>query len=175
MGSNVRWCWAVGLLAGAVLVGCTNQEDKSGKKMSKEEEAVKTAFGDLQAGLEAVDDGNTDKLWAAIDKETQKEAEATAKAVKEAYDKADKMKKEEMNKTWVGKKKVDLATLDTKSYFKTERFHDKFHKVEDSTVTKVQVDGNKATVHYKEKEGDTKQMKMSLEDKEWKAQLELPR
>jgi hypothetical protein len=60
-------------------------------------------------------------------------------------------------------------------FLKTKRFEQKYDELPDSIIDKVVVQGNSATIHYHEADGDREKAILVRQNGEWKAWLTMPR
>jgi hypothetical protein len=163
-----RFSW-VGLWFVALAGGCSTKP--TARPTSDEEGAVRGTFADLQA---AIKNHDADKLWAMLDGKSQAEAEKTVKDLQAAHAKAsaeEKAKQEEA----LGVTGADLAGLTGRGFVKTKRFQNKYHELPDSKAEKVVVQGDNATVHYLEPDGDHEKMILVRQDGQWKVWLAMPK
>jgi hypothetical protein len=159
--------WA-GLLGAAVALGCAKTTDLP---RTDEEGAVRLQFAELQAALQSRD---ADKLWMLLDNRSRADAERAAKAIQTAYAKASREEKAEQEKI-LGLSGAELAGLTGKSFLKTKRFQDRYQEVRDSKIDKVEVQGDSATVHYLDPEGEREKAILVRQDGSWKVWLTMPR
>jgi hypothetical protein len=133
------------------------------------ESDVKDVFVEFQAAIKA---GDADKIWPLLDTTTQKAVEKTAAALFAEYDKGNATTKAALEKMF-GLSAEEIGKLRTtpKLYCKSKRFIGQWHEVPGSTVEKVLLDGDKATVKYKEEDGDKEELKLSKQDSKWKIVL----
>jgi hypothetical protein len=129
-----------------------------------DEEDIRTAFADLQKALKAKD---ADKIWALLDTSTQKAANVEAESIRADYDKSGTKDKAKLEKA-LGLTKDEIGKLSGKSYLKSTKFHAKTYEIPDGKVTKVTVDGDKATVFYDEPDGDKEKLNLVRQDGKWK-------
>jgi hypothetical protein len=159
--------WLMGPLL-AALVGCS-ASDKPPPATGEDE--VKKAFASLQEALKAKD---ADKIWALLDADSQADAERQATAVRDAYAKADKAGREEMEKT-LGLGGKELESVKGVGYLKTKRFLGKHDEIADSKLDKVTVAGDKGTVNYTEQDGDKEKLTFTKVKDGWKVSLAIPK
>ncbi len=163
-----NWCT---ILLGAVAVGCSTSADRPGAKAaSQDEEQVRQTFVAYQAALKARDG---DKLWSLIDSDARADAEKAAKDAQAAYDKASPEEKPERVKA-MGLTKAEMAKLTGPLFLKSNRFHGKYAEVEDSTIDKIEVQGDKATVFYTEPDQDKEKLTLVRQDGKWKVSVKMP-
>jgi hypothetical protein len=151
----------------ALALGCSKAPDRPSVD---EEAAVRAQFTAL---LAAVKDGDADKLWSMLDSRSQADAERVAKAVQASYAKAAPGEKTEMENL-LGMNGAELAVLTGKGYLKTKRFQRKYHDMPGSTIEKVVIQGDSATVHYLESDGDKEKAILVRQQGEWKVWLTMP-
>jgi hypothetical protein len=165
MGHGIgRAGWA-GLLVVAFAAGCNAER----KPPDDEDGPIRARFAEAQA---AVKDRDADQVGALVAEQVHADAERTARQVRAAYAKADpgaKAKQEEA----LGLTGAELAVLTGKGLL-THRFLRKYRELPDSTVTKVVVGGDNATVYYLEDDGDRKKMDLVREGGAWKVWLTMP-
>jgi hypothetical protein len=148
----------------AVLVTCAAGWLAAAPAFAAEEDKVKEVFKAFQDAVKAKD---ADKLWDLLDTSSREAAEKTAKTFKDAYAKAKDDKKKELEKN-LGLTADELAGLTGKTFLKSARYHGKYHEVPGSTVEKVAVEDKKATVFYKEEDGDKEKLGLVNQDGKWK-------
>jgi hypothetical protein len=149
--------------------GCSPKP--AGPPAADEEGAVRARFAELQS---AIKDRDADKLWLLLDTRSQGDAERSAKAIQAAYAKAapeEKAKQEEA----LGLPGTELARLTGKGFLKSKRFQDRYREVPESKIEKVEVQGDSATVHYLEPDGETEKAILVRQDGSWKVWLTMPR
>jgi hypothetical protein len=164
--SRSKWSLMVGLtlLAGALLARDT-------RSAHGQEDAVKEAFGKLQAGIKGKDAA---KIWELLDTATQADAERAAKIVKAAYKKANDKAKAKHEEA-LGLKADDLEKLDGQTLLKTKPFLAKYDEIPGSKVAGITVQGDSATLNYVEADGDKEKLNYSRQDNKWKVALPLPK
>jgi hypothetical protein len=91
-----------------------------------------------------------------------------AKKDKEAADEEKQVKEQFENL----KKALDITG---KSVLKTAPFHDKYDPIEDAKIDKVAIKNDKATVSWKNDEGEKGDVIMFKQKGEWRAHLMTPR
>lgn len=136
-----------------------------------DERAVRAKFAEVQS---AVKDKDAEKLWKLLDKRSQTDAEKTVKNIQAAYAKAgaeDKAKQE----AELGLKAEDIVQMTGIAILKTKRFQAKYHEVPDSKIEKVVIQGDNATVHFLEPDGDHEKMIIVRKDGQWKVWLAIPK
>jgi hypothetical protein len=136
-----------------------------------EEGVVRERFAQLQAALKKPD---VDKLWLLLSRRSQGDADKAAKTIRAASAEANRKAKAEQEKVW-GLKAAELAELTGKDYLKTTRFVKKYAEVTDGNIDRVEVQGDSATVHYRDPEGEDEKVLFVREDGQWKAWLGIPR
>jgi hypothetical protein len=149
----------------AVFVTCVAGLVAAAPGFAAEEDKVKEAFKAFQDAVKAKDG---DKLWDLLDTSSREGAEKMAKTFKDAYAKAKDDKKKELEKN-LGLTADELAGLTGKTFLKSTRYYGKYHEVPGSTVEKVTVEEKKATVFYKEEDGDKEKLEFVNQDGKWKA------
>jgi hypothetical protein len=153
----------------ALLAGCSAPTTPA---PAGEEAKVRAAFDAVVKALQAKD---ADKLWPLLDQDSQKDADRAAEAWKKAYSgaDADKVKKD------VGVTPDELAKLTGQSFLKTEAFFEKEIEelAQNKGIEQVKVDGEQATISYKDPGGHTDKLTFHRKDGQWKAhlQMEMPK
>ena len=111
----------------------------------KEEKPVRDAFTAFQEALKSHDG---DKLWSLLDADSQTGAERAGKAL----------------------------NLSGKDFVKSDQFcgQKPLNEVPEGKLTKVTVQGDKATVNYDEADGDHEKLKMVREGGQWKVSAPMP-
>jgi hypothetical protein len=151
--------WLASLLASAAVLVPT------ALCQAADEDQVRQAFQNFQAAVKARD---TEKLWGLLDKQSRTAANAAAKEVQTAYQKANDANKQKLEKA-LGLSAAELAGLTGKVFLKSNKYFGKYHEVPTSTIEKVVVEGDKATVFYREEDGDKEKLPFVREDGKWKA------
>jgi hypothetical protein len=146
------------LLAGALVSPVCRAAD---------EDDVKAVFAALQAGLKS---GDPDKIWPLLDSKTQADADKAAATLKAAYAKATPAGKAKAEKD-LGLTAAELNNLTGKVYLKSKRFLGKYHEIPGSKFDKAEVEGDKATVHYTEKDNDKVKLSLVRQDGKWKVSI----
>jgi hypothetical protein len=149
-------------------LGCSKAPDAL---PADEESAVRAQFVAVQGALNS---GDADQLWMLLDSKSRADAERAAKAVRATYAKASPAEKAEQEKS-LGLSGSELAGLTGRGYLKTRRFEGKYHDMPGSSVEKVVVQGDSATVHYLESDGDHEKAVFVRQDGQWRAWLPMPR
>ena len=129
-----------------------------------EEDKVREAFKSFQERVKAKD---TARLWDVLDSSSRQAADKTAKTYKDAYARAKGEKKKELEKN-LGLTADQLANLTGKAFLRSNKYYGKYHEVPGSTIEKVTIDDKKATVFYKEEDGDKEKLSLVNEDGKWK-------
>lgn len=181
---SYRWIVVCGVLA--IVTGCSRQDSPpktvdgkpaAGKSdnvkvdSGKAEGEIRTAFADLQAALK---EGSGAKLWDLLDTDSQEDANRAAKLVQEAYAKAKGPDQAEMEKGLALSGK-DLANLSGKVYLQSKRFLGKYHEIPGSKLDRVVVQGDSATLHYIEDDGDKEKLTYNRQQGRWKVSLAMPK
>jgi hypothetical protein len=173
-GSAGRCEWA-GLLVAAFAAGCNNsptsQPLPSGPTPAAEEAAVREQFAALQAAVKARD---ADRLWDLLSSKSQADAERAATAARTAYDQAGAEGKAKQAAS-LGLPGADVAKLTGPGFLKTRRFQGKYEELVEGKVGRVDVQGDSATVHWDDAEGDKEKTIFVREGGRWKAWLSMPR
>jgi hypothetical protein len=155
------------LLLVALTVGCTGSTSST-PSPAQDESKVKAAFEDVQKALKAKD---ADKIWGLLDSTSQKDADRAAKAWQDKLAKAepDQIKKD------LGISAEELPKLTGKSFLKTEAFFEKeIDELAKSTkIETIKVEGDKATVSYKDPKGETDKVAFARQDGQWKVRLSM--
>jgi hypothetical protein len=153
----------IGIVAFSLLVaGCSSQPTGSGA--SGDEAAIKQAFESFQ---KAITDKDAKTLWSLLDADSQTDAEREAKGLREAYAKAsaEERSKQENELGVAGSKLESLKGVD---FLATKRFTGKYHEVPGSKIDKVEVKGDKATLHSIEEDGDLVKFPLVRQEGKWK-------
>lgn len=134
--------------------------------LAADEDDVRAAFQSFQQALKA---GDPDKIWPLMDKASQDAAEKNARTLREGYEKADAKKKTEIEKA-MGLSAAELGKLNGKLYTKSKRFLGKkpYDEIPTSKIEKVTINGDKATIHYSEADGDKLEIVAVRQDGKWK-------
>jgi hypothetical protein len=168
----LRFGWA-GFLLLTFALGCNKAADQppAGQPAAEAEGAVRERFKDLQAAVKAQD---ADKLWGLLSSQGQADAEQAAADARAAHEQAGpEEKKQQENALGLGG--ADVAKLTGRGFLKTKRFHRKFEELPDSSVERVTVQGDSATVYFTEPDGDKEKAAFVKEGGQWKASLKMPK
>jgi hypothetical protein len=158
----------------ALVAGCpgTSPTDPAKKDVpTKDEGEIRKLFADFQA---AVKERDGDQLWDLFADESQQDADRKAKTIKEDFAKADAEAKKAMAKK-LDVPEADLGELTGKKYLKSQQFFGKYHEVPESSFQKAAITGDKATIHYKEEDGDAVKQPAVRENGKWKLVVEMPK
>jgi hypothetical protein len=171
MGQNAcRFGWT-GIFCVTLVLGCSKAPEKAPDSSPAEEEAtVRAQFAAVQGALK---NGDPDKLWMLLHSKSQADAERAAKAVRATYAKAGPQDKAELEKS-LGLNGTEVAGLTGKGFLKSKQFRRKYDDMPDSTIEKVVIQGESATVHYLERDGDKEKAILVRQDGQWKAWLTMP-
>jgi hypothetical protein len=131
-----------------VALGCSSKP--SDRPATDEEGAVREKFAELQSALKSRD---AEKLWALLDEQSRADAERVAKDIQTAYNQAGAEEKANQEKA-LGLSGAVLAGLDGKGFLKTKRFQKRYDEIPDSTIDKVVIQADSATVYYLEADGE---------------------
>ena len=159
--------WVV-LFCLPVSPGC---QKPAAQSSTEDQQAVRDTVVAFQAALKARD---ADKIWALLDSDGQADADRAAKTIREAYAKASAEKKADQEKAF-GLPGAELSELTGKGFLKTNRFHFTFREVPDSTIDKVTIGGDTATVAYTEADGDKEKLRLVRQDGKWKLSIDMPK
>ncbi len=159
------------LLSLVLIGGCTPPPTTATRPAADDERAVRATFAELQAAVAKQD---TVKIWALMDSKSRADAERAAQAVQAAYTKANAEEKAGQEKN-LGLTGTEQASLTGPGVLKTKRFQHKYHELPDSKIEKVTVQGDNATVHYLEPEGDKEKLIFVRQEGQWKAWLAVPK
>jgi hypothetical protein len=168
---SVRVCllsWA-SLLCMSVLVGCATKSNE--QPVANEQGAVREKFAELQS---VIKDGDTEKLWALLDARSRADAEKAAKDIQTAYIQAGAEEKAKQEET-LGLKGAELAELNGKGFLKTKRFQKKYDEVPEGKIEDVVIQGDSATIHFLESDGDKEKAILVRQDGQWKVWLIMPK
>jgi hypothetical protein len=135
------------------------------------EAKVRAKFKDMQAAVKSRD---PEKIWALLNDKSKTTAEKFVKDVQAAHAKAGAKDKTEMEDA-LGLKGEEIAKLTAMGYLKTKRFQKKYEEMPDSKVEKVVVQGDNATVHFLEPDGDKEKLIFVRQDGQWNAWLGIPK
>jgi hypothetical protein len=160
-----------GVLTVVCALGCSRGTVPSARAPADEEGEARARFADLQAALKA---GDADKVWALLSSKSQADADRAAQDFQAAYGKAGAEEKKTQEEA-VGLSGDDLAALTGKGLLKTKRFRKKYDELPDSKVGRVTVEGDNATVFYREPDGDDEKLILVRQEGQWKAWLAVPR
>jgi hypothetical protein len=129
-----------------------------------DDDDVKAAFTAFQGALKAADQ---EKLWSALDTTAQADADNYAAKVHASYTKANDEEKAKLEKAF-GLSADEMSKITGKLYLKSKPFLGKYREVPGSKIDKVIVEGDKATVHYIEEDGDKEKLQLVKQDGKWR-------
>jgi hypothetical protein len=132
---------------------------------------VREKFGDLQFAIKSHD---ADKLWALLDARSRADAERAAKEIQTAHAQASADGKAKLEEA-LGLSGTELVGLTGIGFLKTKRFQQKYQELPDSRIDKIVVQGDNATIHYHEADGDKEKAILVRQDGQWKAWLTMPK
>jgi hypothetical protein len=136
-----------------------------------QEPLVRQVFAGLQA---AVKGGDAEKLWTLLTSESQADADHAAQAIRDDYAHAGSEQKARDEKE-LGLAGAELAGLTGKGFLKTMRFRRKLQDLPGSVIDQVVIEGDNATVHYTEPDGDKEKAIFIRQDRHWKAWVVMPK
>jgi hypothetical protein len=168
MGQKACRCGWTSVVYAALVLGCAKPPDSP---PADQEAAVREQFAELQSALKNRD---ANKLWTLLDSKSQAEAERAAKDIQTAHEKATAEEKAKQEAV-LGLTATEVAGLTGKGFLKTKRFQKKYDEVPDSTIERVVVQGDSATVYYLEPDGDTEKAILVRQDGRWKVWLTMPK
>jgi hypothetical protein len=157
------------LLGIAIALGCSSKP--SDHSVPGEEDAVREKFAELRSAIKSRD---AEKLWALLDARSRADAERAAKNIQTAHNQAEAAEKAKQEEE-LGLSGTELAGLDAKGFLKTKRFQKRYDEVPDSKIDRVVVQGDSATVHYLEADGEEEKAIFVRQDGRWKAWLTMPK
>jgi hypothetical protein len=171
-GRRGRW-GAAGLLLAALASGCSAPAPPTGGSPAAagDEQQLRVRFDNIRAALRAAD---ADRLWSLLDGQSQAEAERVAAALRSAYDRADLAGRAKYETDW-GLAAAELAGLTGKGLLRSKRFRDRHHEAAAGTFDGVAVQGDSATVYYRDAEGDREKLLLVRRGGEWRLWLRMPR
>ena len=150
------------MLAGAAFyTGSANADDM---------EVLHQKFNEIQQSVKAKDADS----WNLVSAKTQKDADKIGKEVRETYRKASPDEKRKQEQT-LGLSAADVQELAGRGFIKSAGVWKKYRDLPGSSITRVTITGDSATVNYLETDGDREKMLFLREGNEWKAWLILPR
>ncbi len=135
------------------------------------EAMVRAKFKAIQVAVKSRD---VEKIWSMLNDKSKATAEKFVKDVQTAHAKAGAKDKTEMENE-LGMSGAEIAKLTAMGYLKTKRFQKKYDEMPDSKVEKVVVQGDNATVHFLEPDGDKEKLIFVRQDGQWKAWLGIPK
>jgi hypothetical protein len=159
----------MGLVAAVLGAGCAGNPGPAGPSAVDEEKQVRGRFEELQAAVKASD---ADKVWGMLSSKSQADAEREARKVQTAYASAEEKTRQEQA---LGLTAAEVNALEGKGLLRSKPFQRKHHELPESTVEKVVVDTDTATVHFLEPDGDHEKMHLLREDGQWKVWLAMPK
>jgi hypothetical protein len=169
MTAHARWLRWTNFLLVAGALGCSSRPINN--PAADEERAVREKFGELQSAMKS---GDADKLWAVLDARSRADAERAAKEIQTAHAQASAEEKAKLEQA-LGLNGTELLRLTGIGFLKTKRFQQKYQELPDSKIDKVVVQGDSATIHYLEPDGDKEKAILVRQGGKWKAWLTMPR
>jgi hypothetical protein len=157
------------LLLLAFVPGCATKPTEN--PPANEEGAVREKFAELQSAMKNRD---ADKMWALMDGKSRSDADKAAKDIQTNHAKANAEEKTKLEES-LGLPGAELAQITGPGILKSKRFQKKYHEFPDSKIEKVVVQGENATVHFLEPDGDHEKMIFVQQDGQWKVWLALPK
>jgi hypothetical protein len=162
------------LFLGVALVWCApGCKTTDGKPVGGgDEKALRDQFAALQAALKNRDG---EKLLGLLDDDGKSDAERAAKTLREAYDKADDAKKKDIEQKF-DLSAAELKALTAAGFLKSKRFvgAKKINEIADSTFDKVEIQGDKATLHYIEEDKDHEKLSLVKQGGSWRFSFPMP-
>jgi hypothetical protein len=158
------------LLVLAGVCGCTKPPTVSAPQSSDEEPQVRARFAQFQKALKERDAA---QLWAMLAKQTQTDGERAARTLHAEYDKADDATKGRMQKE-LGLSAADLAQLTGRDLVRTKIFDKRYEEPRDGKFERAIVQGDQATVYFRDEEGDEEKLILLREEGQWKLWLKIP-
>jgi hypothetical protein len=158
------------LLAGACGGTKLPPAPSSAASLSEDEPQIRARFTQFQKALE---EHHAERLWAMLSNKTQTDAERAARTLRAEYQKADAATKERLAKE-LGLSASELTQLTGRDLVKTKAFHKRYAEVREGKYDRADVQGDNATVHFHDEEGDQEKVIMLREEGQWKLWLKLP-
>jgi hypothetical protein len=140
------------------------------KNTAEEEEAVLKVVTRLR---KAVKDKDYAAVWELLDEDTQAEADKQARAARELYGTGHPSARQELEERH-GLRPSAFDKLDGKGYVRSKVFWEEIEDLPGSTIGKVAVDDEEATVDYIEPGGKKEQLTLVKEDGRWKVEVDVP-
>jgi hypothetical protein len=134
------------------------------------EAQVRDAFAHFQA---AVARGDGEELWGLLAEKSRAAAERVVRDVRAAYEQAGRDGKAKLAEL-LGLPGKEVAKLTGQAFLKSRRFRDKYDEAAAGKVTKVVVQGDSATVHWDDPDGEREKTIFVREGDRWKAWLSMP-
>jgi hypothetical protein len=152
------------------LAGCSRPAENAAP--AKGEDEARATFVAFQQALKAKD---ADKLWSLLDTDSQADAERKAKAVRDAYAKANPKDRTEQEKT-LGLSGAELESLKGVGFLKSKRFlgYNKYDEIPSSKIDKIDVKGDRVVVNYVDDDGDKEKLELIREAGKWKVVAPMP-
>jgi hypothetical protein len=174
MKSATARSWGTALLV-LLIAGCSagvkrSDEDAGAKRT--EEDRVRQTFTAFQDALKARD---ADKVWTLLDTDSQAGARRACEAVQAAYAQAGAERRKELEES-TGLSGDELTGPPFGVLFlKTKLFYEKYDEVPGSRILDVPpVNGETATVRYREADGDDEELSLTRQQGEWKVSVMMP-
>jgi hypothetical protein len=134
------------------------------------EAQVRDAFAHFQAAVARAD---SEELWGLLAEKSRADAERVARDVRAADEQASRDGKAKLAEL-LGLPGKEVAKLTGQGFLKTRRFRDKYDEAASGKVTKVVVQGESATVHWDDPDGEREKTIFVREGDRWKAWLSMP-
>jgi hypothetical protein len=150
--------------------GCTKTPTVLAPPHSDDEPQLRARFDQFQKALREQD---SERLWTMLSSQTQADAERVARSLHVEYEKADAATKAQLVKE-LGLPDAKLAQLTGRDLVKTKPFQKRYEEVREGKYEKASVQGDNATVHFRDEEGDQEKLILLREEGQWKLWLKIP-
>lgn len=135
-----------------------------------EEPAVRARFEELQKALKEHD---PEQLNLLLSIESQANAQGVAHALRSSFARADEKALERYRKE-LDISREDMARLNGPMFFKTRPFLEKYKEARDGKYERASIQGDNATLYYRDEEGEREKLLLVRENGEWKFWLTMP-
>lgn len=162
--SHSKWLILAALLGA---IGCAKTPEAA---RVDQEPVIRARFEELQKALKEHDPERLNLLLAI---ESQANAQGIAYSLRRAFTRADEKTIERYRKE-LGISLEDMTRFNGPMFFKTRPFLAKYGEVADGKFERVSIQGDNATLYYRDEEGEQEKLLLVHENGEWKFWLPMP-
>jgi hypothetical protein len=135
-----------------------------------QEPAVRARFEELQRALKERD---TEGLTRLLAMQSQADAQGVARFVRLSFARADDKTREHYRKE-LGISPDEMMRFNGPMFFKTQPFLKRYKEVIDGKIERISIQGDNATLYYRDEEGEQEKLLLVREEGEWKFWLPMP-